>query len=338
VIGVLLRVGAREQARPLQGVRADLARYAARPLGQGVGDLRAVVARMGELQVCDRPVQVDLRLDADVRLPHEVAREAERAVATLSRIAPATPSFPHLDAYCAEFTERYGLHQPVPLLEVLDPNIGLGAPAGYQLHGHRRAPVPPAPDTGRERELADLAMGALTDGVREVLLDEAALDRLTPEELGTPPDSMDVCLQLTARSQRALDQGEFTLVVPPEAVAPTAGAMLGRFAYLLDDPEPVLAVSRAGIGRAGDALPVQVSFKTPWTTAPAMSPGCRGAGRTVWRWARTWTTTRTRWTSATWHWWRSRTGSCWCRREPGNGCCRTCRTCSTAGWRRPRSG
>src|SRR5882757_6412637 len=277
VIGVLLRVGAGERARPLERVRADLAGYAARPLGHGVGDLRAVVARMGELQVCDRPVQVDLRMDADVGLPHEVAREAERAAATLSRIAPATPFYPHLDAYCAEFTERYGLHQPVPLLEVLDPNIGLGPPAGYhEIRGHRRAPRLPDTHLGRERVLAELAMGALADGAREVVLDEAGLERLTPGEVGPPPRSVDLCLHLTADSQQALDQGNFTLVVPPAAVAPTAGAMLGRFAYLLDDSESVLAVSRAALERAGDAVPVQVWFspRKDRSSNVARVPGC----------------------------------------------------------------
>src|SRR5207248_176964 len=50
----------------------------------------------------------------------------------------------------------------------------------------------------------------------------------------TPPESIELCVQLYAESTDALDAGDFRLVLSPLAGAATVGAFFGRFAYLFD--------------------------------------------------------------------------------------------------------
>jgi lantibiotic biosynthesis protein len=97
---------------------------------------------------------VDLRLDCDLVVPHRVAAEAARAAGALVRLArPASAGWV---SWHSRFLERYGPHALVPVLDAVDPDVGLGYPAGY--HG---APAAlPAALTDRDRTLLALAQNA----------------------------------------------------------------------------------------------------------------------------------------------------------------------------------
>ncbi|PSL55931.1 lantibiotic biosynthesis dehydratase-like protein [Saccharothrix carnea] len=162
---------ATDVSRELVAVRDDLARYAALPLGQGRAALTAVCERMRALAPGDRPVQVDLALDADVVLPRAVADEAERVAELLWRLSPRQPATASLRQYHNDFLERYGQGRLVGLRELPDPDIGLGAPAGCRMPPTPRFRRPePEQDGDRDRVLAGLAQEAVPAGEPEVVL------------------------------------------------------------------------------------------------------------------------------------------------------------------------
>lgn len=240
----------------LREIRALLADYTATPVGAGRPAWRRAVAALRAVAPSARPpVQVDLRIDAEVVLPSAIATEAAAAAAVLCRMAPADPVPAHLREYHRAFVERYGTHQLVPLVELVDPERGLGAPAGYRVPTADRvlAGGEEHPDD-RDAALAALAQLALLDGTGELVLDDAMVDRLAPDR--ALPASAELCVQVLATSAAALDRGEFRLVVSPAVGAPTAGEMAGRFAYLLDRPlVPWQADEPSG------PLPVQLTFR-----------------------------------------------------------------------------
>ncbi|WP_427884701.1 lantibiotic dehydratase [Kribbella sp. GL6] len=174
-------------------------------------------------------VQVDLRVDAEVRLPLAVAEEAARAASLLWRLSPPGDGLPTLAAYHRAFLDRYGTDRVVPVLELMDPQIGLGAPAGYRI---------PVGERGREEvpdntypAARDEALAAALTGGDELLLDDALIDRLVGTSDDQPPDSLDLCAQLLADSPEALERGDFLLAATSGSIA--AGAMIGRFAGML---------------------------------------------------------------------------------------------------------
>ncbi|WP_436499251.1 lantibiotic dehydratase [Actinokineospora sp. HUAS TT18] len=244
------RLGDRPEAAALTEIRDLLADYAAAPIGEGLPAWRRVTAAMRAVRPADRaPVQVDLRVDAEVRLPHEVGAEAARAAAVLSRLADPLPE--HLRQYRDAFVERYGSHQVVPLAELIDPERGLGAPAGYRVPESERHLTPPTHGDVRDDALAALAQMTLLSGGTELVLDDTLVDRLAPDV--PAPASTELCVRVLAESAAALDAGEFQLVVAPAVGSPNAGEMFARFAYLFDGaPDP---------RDDGDLLAAQLTFR-----------------------------------------------------------------------------
>ncbi|MFF2925938.1 lantibiotic dehydratase [Streptomyces celluloflavus] len=250
------------ELRELREIHDALGEYAGLPLGGGRTALTAVSARMRGLRDAEQPVHVDLALDVEARLPNVVAEEAARAAGLLWRLAPREPGPAFLRQYHAEFLERYGVGRAVAVRELLDPDIGLGAPAGYRRPpGPRTVPVEHGRDTARDEVLAALAQQALLAGEREVVLsdDHPAVARLAHEE-GRPPLGMDLCAHLLADSPEALTEGRFRLVL--SSYSTQAGAMLGRFSHLLPERTRTAITELARGAGPPDTLSAQVSFRT----------------------------------------------------------------------------
>lgn len=266
--------------RALVAVRDGLAALDDSPPATRGRALAEATTRMGELRRADDVIQSDLRLDARLVLPVEVAREAARAAAALWRTTATPSGMPHMRAYHLAFLERYGTDRPVPLLELLDEARGLGLPESYRGPvGADGAPTAPTDaDRRRDQFLGELVHGARPHtGVGEVVLDEETLNALDATVAtgparpappggadlagrgdgaggsGSPrrvPASLELGAELVAGSWEALCAGEFSLVLGANPGSPRAGATFGRFAPLLGgDTGPVGAV----VARAEEA-------------------------------------------------------------------------------------
>jgi thiopeptide-type bacteriocin biosynthesis protein len=249
----------------LRRIGRMLADYQDESLGAGLKSWQAAVSAMNEVHPAgDRsPIQVDLRVDADVRLPSQVAEEMTAVGEALWRMAPPDISTPELTEYHHAFLDRFGPHGCVPLLEVLDPHLGLGPPSGYRVpRGERGAPAPPDNPYSIDREqlVAARTLEVLRGGGDELVLDDGFVDRLSHDESVPPPHSFDLCAELHAPSVAALRRGEFRLLVSAGAGSVAAGAMAGRFARLLDADAALAAVLGEHAGRYGP-LAAQLYFQ-----------------------------------------------------------------------------
>ncbi|WP_159047950.1 lantibiotic dehydratase [Streptomyces sp. WM6378] len=262
-------------------LRVALDHYRRTPLGEGSAAWRTALERAasgpepvpgtdaasglgpaaGRPAVSADAVQVDLRLEGTAVLSHAVAEELERAGAALWRLSPPGPG--RLTAYHQDFVERYGLGRLVPVKEVLDPDVGLGAPAGYRLPPSHRPDAGPAPlGPERQRLLLRLAAEAQARGAREVVLDEELLlrfesaDRDETADVVRPP-ALELVVSVAAESAGAVDRGDFTLVLVGAATA--SGGLMGRFAHLFPpaQAEAIRRTVRAARESTG-RLPVQV--------------------------------------------------------------------------------
>jgi len=194
--------------------------------------------------------QVDMALALDgPHLARAVAHEAVRAAELLLRLTPLPVGLPYLDAYRRSFEARYGPEREVPVLELLDPNFGLGPPSHF--HGGV-AGGDPRKTALRQQTLYDLAITALREQQLVVELDEeklAQLESWAPTTL-TAPQSLDLSLFVVARSATDVDNGRFQVVVGPNLGASAAGRNLGRFADLLGEEA---TVALEAVGRAESA-------------------------------------------------------------------------------------
>ncbi|MCX4543096.1 lantibiotic dehydratase [Streptomyces sp. NBC_01565] len=280
VRGLLAREGeplpedVRRIADELAVIHGELDAYAAAPLGSGLAVRDSARRRMAGLHPADQLLQVDLGLDVDVRLPDVVRAEVERAAEALWRLASARPGPAHLRQYHEDFLERYGAGRSVPLKELLDPDTGLGGPAGYRLPATARTlrggPADPTGPQEQDRLLTELAQEASLSGEREIVLDDVLLARLAGDGGGggrgggapVPPPSFEILAQLLADTPEALADGDFRLVVT--GGARTAGAHAGRFGSVLgaDDADVTELVRRVPGGAPG-AVAAQLRFPPP---------------------------------------------------------------------------
>ncbi|WP_432033708.1 lantibiotic dehydratase [Streptomyces antibioticus] len=212
--------------RELEAVHRAVQEHNRRP-ASGQGPARdELTSRLRRLSEAGRsPLAVDLRLDAEVRIPESVALEMERAADVLLRLTRRPAGQGVWKEYQVAFWERYGTGTLVPVKEVVDPASGLGYPAEYP--GSRMTAPPPVVSERDERLLA-LAWQALADDDREIVLTEDLIDRLADETMAAQeaPPHVEMCARLHADSLSALERRDFTLTVTP---ARAAGTLTSRF-------------------------------------------------------------------------------------------------------------
>jgi thiopeptide-type bacteriocin biosynthesis protein len=239
----------------------------------------AVTGQMAAVSATDgQPLAVDLRLDCTLALPSQVAREAEAAASALARLTRHPFGAPALQSYHTRFFERYGIGAFVPVLDVVDADVGLGFPGGYA--GSQSKELRPSV-SARDECLLMLAQTATLDGRDEVVLDDGHIAELAVGDLqrARMPAHIELCFQVHAASEAALGRCDFQLVV--SGASRGAGTMSGRFIDVLepaDQQRMAGALARLPTGDA-EALLVQLSFPpldpatANVTRAPEVVPG-----------------------------------------------------------------
>lgn len=202
---------------------------------------------------------VDLRLDWSVAIPRAVAEEAASAAAALVRLA--APRFDGWAVWHRGFLDRHGPGALVPLLEVTDPDVGLGFPPGFR----GAPPLAPRGLTERDHRLLDLAGRAALIGQREMVLDEPLIQTLrgTGMAAGGIQPSAELTLRVHASSLAAMERGDFELSLV--RVSRTVGTTTGRVLDLLNDDHRdhfIACYQDVPTGTRG-ALAAQVSAVTP---------------------------------------------------------------------------
>ena len=87
-----------------------------------------------------------------------IAAEAARAAELLLRLTPAPNGLSAIASFRQAFVDRYGRDREVPLLELLDPDRGLGPLQNYE---HAKIATDPAKTAQRSQALLELACTAL---------------------------------------------------------------------------------------------------------------------------------------------------------------------------------
>ncbi|MBE0337783.1 lantibiotic dehydratase [Paenibacillus sp. 23TSA30-6] len=216
--------------------------YNGLPIGQGEEFLAELRRYMDDMFSVKSSLQIDLSMeDRGMSLPHAIRKDVERVADLLTKLS--TRENRPLDEFCVEFLEKYGPYREVPLLELLDEDTGLGAPAGYKHPLSRRVRLenmsPSKSRTHYEKLLFQWFVSCIHEGKNEVVLTDAMIDEIVKgqeqgEWLAAP--SMELIFQLSASDQLAVDRGEYTLLLGPNQGSDGAGKTFGRFLDLFGQP------------------------------------------------------------------------------------------------------
>ncbi|KEO83491.1 lantibiotic dehydratase [Tumebacillus flagellatus] len=222
-------------------IRERMTAYDALPIGEGESLYLELIAEMKELAESSTPLQVDLGVHSEVvQLPESVRQEVEQVADALWRLSGSQKSLPHMDKYREEFIEKYGFQREVPLLELLDEDMGMGAPSGYQNPMSRRQPGQAHVEKQQERQqlLTEWLTETLHLGLEELVLTPKhmqALQGTDPVRWHQAPPSMELYFHVFADSQDDLDRGAFELYVGGNPGSSGAYKTFGRFVDMFED-------------------------------------------------------------------------------------------------------
>lgn len=241
--------------REARELRRLVAEYDRRPLGTGLAPLRTLVERTAVTETDPRPpLRVDtLGSGPGIRLPGETLGELVRVIGTLQRVFARERA---LAPYAREFRKRYGSRE-IPILELLDPELGLGPPPGYGCPPPTRrwrAPGATAANPGLDAYLAELLGRSQRRGASEIVLDEGELLELALPEPEPAPLELDLHVLVLGSTAEAVAHGDLTLLLLDDGTAPP-GQALRRYAHL--DPafeESLSAIALEEQGKGGETI------------------------------------------------------------------------------------
>lgn len=234
--------GAEELKGQLQDISALLTAYDDLPLGAGEGMYRRLVDKMKEVADGKHLLQVDLAVQTEALiLPHTVKADVERMADVLWKLSNDAFGLPHMSQYRNDFLEKYGSAREVPLLELLDEDIGLGAPASYEYPRSRRQEERPNFHFQQRKKhlLSQWLMAVLLQGGQELVLTDERVAELAGEGTDTryAPRSFEIYVSLATASKEAMEAGDYRLLTGSASGSYGAGKSIGRF---VDFMEPEL--------------------------------------------------------------------------------------------------
>jgi thiopeptide-type bacteriocin biosynthesis protein len=164
----------------------------------------------------------------------EVAHRAAKAAEVLLRLGGSPHGPTRIVQYRQKFLMRYGHHREVPLLELMSPDWGLG-PLGEIKTSSAIGAADTQTRMRRSEAIQDLALRALRDRRRCVVIDEAMLARLEHKQFDVDraPASLDLHISIIASDPKSIDEGRFKIALAPTLGIIGAGRYSGRFADLL---------------------------------------------------------------------------------------------------------
>lgn len=240
---------AKNAVQILTDVRKTLAFLDASGLGVDPATYEQVADRLKALPTqpeISRLFQVDLVKPGNgAVLGQEVLAELLNGLETLYRLGGANVEDP-METFREQFLERYQSGQLVPLLDVLDEEIGIGFRRGVGV-GADNSPLldglPLSPRSrrtevswaARENFLLRKLGEAVSAGVQEIEFTDEDITAFPLEGLPALPDCMQATAVVAALSEEALAEGSFEIYVRG-ANGPSGVKLLGRFCH----PDPAL--------------------------------------------------------------------------------------------------
>lgn len=232
-------------------------------------DNRLRSAHEGELR---STFAVDSALEVHGSLPPSFLEDARMAAEACLRSGRTLRQ----ERYRRRFLERYeGEERMVPLLELVDPNLGLGVPDTAETDDL---------DQSRVNRMSDILFAAARDRAEELELDDETFDIFAPplpEELPTQR-SLELYLTIAASDSDAVARGEYRMTV--NSIGDYGGRTIGRFASLLGSQTQAELGAVVARSAAPDELLAEFAYMPTAARAfnvcirPLVTPFCLRAG------------------------------------------------------------
>lgn len=231
--------GAEAEKDILKKIQNKIKEYDDIEIGKGINKFKEINEEMQSIITCKSSLQVDMSYYNKIAISKKVADSLSEAVKVMWRISTTNKSFPYMREYYLKFLEKYGTAVDVPLLEMVNENVGIGYPE-YYLNGNSSLDISRETKEKLNRRrhiLMEQIMKSIMSGFKEVILDDQLIEKLTiKDDWDTEiPDSMEVYAEILAPNKEAIEQGKAEIVINPNAGSFQAGLTFGRFVEILNE-------------------------------------------------------------------------------------------------------
>ncbi|MFP7416529.1 lantibiotic dehydratase [Priestia filamentosa] len=214
----------------LQDIYFNIKFYEKTSLGDGLSYYLQIVEDMNRIVEGKNPLKIDLvSLTNDYHLTDSIKEDIEEVVELLCEFTVYNGGISNneLKEYHSDFLKHYGLDREVPILELLDEDLGLGAPNDYQYPPKNEASIQKSFGLGRvDKVFLDWITECNLKNQFELSLTDQHIQTLknydhTKVEL---PDSLDIYFSKIIEKE---EQPKFVLSLNPYSTG--GGTTLGRF-------------------------------------------------------------------------------------------------------------
>ncbi|MDX8365445.1 lantibiotic dehydratase [Cytobacillus sp. IB215665] len=222
----------------LNEVQNKLHHYNCMPIGQGEKSYKELVATMNKVMKVKNPVQVDMKIATDdIILPVHLQGEVSKVTEILWRLSPDKRSFTHLETYKDKFLDKYGTTREVPILKLLDEDMGLGAPPTYKSPMSRMRAESQGSNISTKREslLMEWVLKAQKNKLLEIEITDDMIQDLEPipPNINHTPSSLELYFTLASSSKEEIDKGNYDIILSQNSGSNGGGKTFGRFTNML---------------------------------------------------------------------------------------------------------
>lgn len=231
----------------LTDIEEEIDQYNLKPIGTGLHIFESIISKMKSVYECKNCLQVDTKLEMESnQLSYQVKQDLEEFVSAMLKITPQYKKSAEYTHYISLFLEKYGYGVTVPVLELLDPDKGLGAPS-YYLQDANHSVAPRQAKSLKEERLKALINRKFVQSIKKKqkmieIDDQDILYIAGDEDQGKYIDHLDFLqsfeLLLLAHPDHIKDnENRFSVTLAPVFASDNIGKTFGRFRDMFSEKE-----------------------------------------------------------------------------------------------------
>ena len=215
----------------LKNILYELKKYDGTAIGLGMELRSTILQKMSVIKNSQEYLQVDCERDLKgTRISYKIGDCIEETIEMLLKISDEKYERPYLADYKSKFLEKYGYSAAVPILELLDEDMGIGLPENYKQYNSVNSRYNYS--KSHLREFLDFKYEeALYNNQNEIILTDEDIELLCMQDKKEfeYPSSLEVCVKVISDGQDAINQGDFRIQFVGAEITDMAGKSLGRF-------------------------------------------------------------------------------------------------------------
>ncbi|PFO21810.1 hypothetical protein COJ79_05790 [Bacillus thuringiensis] len=222
----------------LHDIYMNIKEYERATLGEGLSLYMDITEKMKQIVQVKNPLKVDLiSLNNDYYIEETRRKDIEEIVELLCEFTAWNGNISNNDLkeYHSRFLGKYGLDREVPILELLDKELGLGAPNGYQYPPQNEGNIEQSFGLGHvDRIFLDKITECYLTNEMELSITDQDIEILKSQvvEKIALPDSLDVYFFRNVGNDK-----QYEFILGPNPYSTGAGTTLGRFINYLNDSD-----------------------------------------------------------------------------------------------------